>query len=89
MACLKCGAAAQVEDVRMIDRADLNIPLELTAQVDRDPGALLFKGAVTDSIHARVCGECGFVELYARNPKALVRAAESRRKSAARKRAGK
>ena len=90
MPCLKCGTDAQVEGVRILDRVHLSGSLDLTAQVERNPGAFLFKGAETSSVDARVCGACGFVEMYARKPKSLVRAAEARKKSvAAKKRAGK
>lgn len=90
MPCMKCGSNALVEEVRVIDRADYNVPLALTVQVDRKPGALLFNSAVTNKVEARVCGDCGFLEMYVKNPGALMRAAETRnRERAAKKRAGK
>ena len=67
-----------VEGVRVLDRADYNLALDLSVRVERTPGALLFKNAVTDGVEARVCGGCGLVELYAKNPAALVRASNVR-----------
>ena len=34
-----------------------------------DPNALVFKGAKRTALYARVCGECGYAELYVENPR--------------------
>ncbi len=79
MACSKCGSDVLVEGVRVLDRQDMYMaPADLSVRVDREPGAALFKGAVVDELEARVCGGCGLVELYAKHPARLVRAAETR-----------
>lgn len=80
MACPKCGSRIEIDGLRIIDRAESNIPLDLTVRVERNPGALLFKGAVSSKVEARACGGCGFLELYAKDTTALVRASRSRKK---------
>ena len=88
MPCLKCNADAQVEEVRLLDRAyPYGMPMEFTAEVAREPGALLFRGAVTRTVTARVCGACGFLELYVDKPETLAKAAEARSRSRAAARA--
>jgi hypothetical protein len=42
--------------------------------VARDPDAIFFTGEERIDTHARVCGECGFVELFAKDPRALYEA---------------
>jgi hypothetical protein len=84
MPCLKCSAEAQVEEVRLIDRAHPHwMDTDFTAEVSREPGALLFRDAVTKTVTARVCGACGFLELYVKNPGSFVRAAETRSRNRA------
>jgi hypothetical protein len=79
MTCVKCGSRAMVEGVRVIDRTENYVPVDLTVRVDRNPGALLFKGAVSSTLKARVCGDCGFIELFAGQPAALLRASKARK----------
>lgn len=45
-----------------------------TVRVDADPGAVMFKKSVRSDIHAWICGECGFIEMYADNPGELYKA---------------
>lgn len=70
--CLKCGSDAMVPEVRVVDRGDAN-STRLTTELGlaTKPDAVLFKGEVRFETVARVCGDCGFVELYAREPHAL------------------
>jgi len=77
MACPKCGSDVLIEGVRMIDMADYNIPLDLTVRVETNPGAMLFKNAVSDKVEVKVCGGCGFMEMYAQSPQRLLAAARS------------
>ena len=69
--CLKCGSDSMIPGVRVIDRGDGNSrqPLELGVEVK--PDAVLFRGEVRVEAVARVCGDCGFVEVYAADPAAL------------------
>ena len=73
--CPKCGCTVIVEGVRVLDRGHGGAEHDLSVAVYRHPTARVFKGEVTCNLWARVCGNCGFTELYAENPTALVRAA--------------
>ena len=54
----------------------------LAVQVCGNPGALVFKERASSKLEAAVCGECGYTELYAFDPKPLAKAvAEAGRKS--------
>ena len=78
MTCVKCGSEASIDGVRILDRhSELNAS-DLTAAAYKDPHALLFKGEVTTTIVARVCGDCGYIELYATDPAALLEVAKRR-----------
>ena len=69
--CLKCGSDSIVPAVRVIDRgeSDFRKPTQLGVAVK--PDAVLFKGEVRVETVARVCGDCGFVEIYATDPAAI------------------
>ena len=69
--CLKCGSDSMVPDVRVIDRGDQNVRQATEVGLQTNPQALLFKGEVRVGTRAQVCGECGFVEVYATDPPAL------------------
>jgi hypothetical protein len=43
----------------------------LTLVVYENPDALLFKGSNEGTLQARVCGECGYLELFLENPSEL------------------
>lgn len=68
--CMKCGSADIVPHARVMQGSDRDLEL----RVDADPGALLFKEATRISLEARVCGQCGYTELYATDPAALLAA---------------
>jgi hypothetical protein len=39
--------------------------------VDESPDAFIFKKRVFSEVDADVCGECGFIQFYAKDPEAL------------------
>ncbi len=69
--CLKCGADAMIPGVRVIDRGESNARSPTELGIQTKPDAMLFKGEVRVTAIARVCGDCGFVEMYATRPGAL------------------
>lgn len=69
--CLKCGSDAMIPDVRLIDRGDADYRKPAEVGVATKPDATLFKGEVRVGTSAMVCGDCGFVELYAADPVTL------------------
>jgi formate-dependent nitrite reductase cytochrome c552 subunit len=43
-------------------------------RVDADPTAMMFKKSTRSDVHAWICGQCGYMELYADNPGELYQA---------------
>jgi hypothetical protein len=60
--------------VRIVERGEDGMRHELQAEVLRRPNALLFKRPERANVTARVCGACGYAELYVDVPDALYRA---------------
>jgi hypothetical protein len=46
----------------------------LRVRVDAEPTAMMFKKCVRAPVHAWICGQCGYIELYADNPGELYQA---------------
>lgn len=69
--CIKCGGDAMIPGVRVIDRGDANARKPAELGLYANPDAILFKNEVRVEAVARVCGDCGFVEIYATRPQAL------------------
>jgi hypothetical protein len=67
--CARCGSDKVMKDVRLRTEGVQSGggALKLLATVHSDPQALLFKGTVTGTLRARVCGGCGHTEIYTTN----------------------
>lgn len=63
--CIHCGSD------RIVPNVTVHGEQELALGVMADPGAILFKGWESTTLTARVCGNCGFTQFFAKNP-ALV-----------------
>jgi ribosomal protein S27AE len=72
--CPKCGSSDVIPEVYLLDRGHGDRQYNLQAIVEENPDAWLFKGTVRSSLKAWVCGACGYTELYANNPAALLAA---------------
>lgn len=72
--CIKCGSNKIIPNAKVLDRGHLNVPSDLTVSVDQNPNALIFKDRIYSGVFAKICGECGFLEFYAKDPKALYEA---------------
>ncbi len=70
-ACPKCGSRDVMDGVRIVDGG---LEEKVKVEVQRRPHAMLFKGTVGVALTARVCGACGFTELFASDPARLVEA---------------
>lgn len=46
----------------------------IQVRVDADPAAMVFKKSVHSPVHAWICGQCGYIELYADDPAELYKA---------------
>jgi hypothetical protein len=66
--CPKCGSGNVVPDARVEEQRPVSVC------VDAAPQAVLFRGTVSAPLLARVCGDCGHVELWVRNPQPLLEA---------------
>jgi hypothetical protein len=72
--CIRCGSEEIIPRVRVLDRDEGGTHRDLQVEVQRRPNAMLFKRPERSKISARVCGGCGFTELYVEAPRALYRA---------------
>jgi len=73
--CVRCGSSKIIPRARVIDVGDrTSLVGTLRVAVARNPDAAFFKGEEKIDTYARVCGECGFVELFAEDPNALYEA---------------
>lgn len=69
--CPKCGSGRIMHNVRVIDRNGEYADDTLSVRIERKPEALIFKKAETMELHAHICGDCGYAELYAADPNGL------------------
>lgn len=68
--CPKCQSSRIIPDVRILDH-NYSVTGDLSVEIYESPNALLFKGAHQGKLQAKVCGWCGYTELYVENPGAL------------------
>ena len=67
--CAKCGSDRVVPRARVMDRGDYNADSgDLSAVVYANPSARFFKGSQRHELSARICGSCGYTELYLTDP---------------------
>jgi predicted nucleic-acid-binding Zn-ribbon protein len=78
--CPKCESTNILCDVKAIDFGDSNSQLDLSLGVEGNPTARFFRQQHRSTLSAWVCGDCGFVEFYADDPRVLVDAAEMARR---------
>ena len=72
--CPKCNATDIIPRVRVLDYLNAVAPQSLQVEVPENPDALIFKGKQRGSLHAWICGSCGFAELFVSNPGDLLAA---------------
>lgn len=66
--CPKCDSGDIIPDVMPLNSSDYG---GLMVATNLKPDALLFKGWRSTGLSAWVCADCGYVEMYAKNPKQL------------------
>ena len=66
--CPKCGSNDVIAGAKAIDYSR---NAALSVATFRKPDAVVFKGQMSTSLSAWVCAECGYLELYADDPKKL------------------
>jgi hypothetical protein len=72
--CAKCGSEKIVTRASVIGHQ--NAAGVVAIRLDENPDALIFREAFVCDARARVCGERGYVELYAEQPGELYAAHE-------------
>ena len=68
--CVRCGSDAVIPDA-FLGAKDLTSALRLQVGVYTKPEALMMKGPVRTDVRVQVCGDCGFIETFASDPRAL------------------
>jgi hypothetical protein len=74
--CPQCGSKKIIPEVLIIDQSPTSsggMPRDnpLNVRIDTNPEAWIFKGSHYSQLVARICGECGFAELRAKDPRPL------------------
>ena len=70
-ACARCGSTDLIPDAKVEDRTD-HVRHELEVLVGhRHPDALVFTDPIRAELRAEICGHCGHVALFVRDPEAL------------------
>jgi hypothetical protein len=69
--CPKCNSLKIVRNARVIDRNGDYPDKCQSVRIERNPKALMFKGAEDFDLFACICGDCGYTELYVKNPEEL------------------
>ncbi|HEU0264857.1 MAG TPA: hypothetical protein VFR01_03940 [Geobacterales bacterium] len=77
--CPKCTSQKILRNVQVVDRNGEYQDMNLSVRVNRNPGALIFKGSITVDLTACICGACGYTEFYAVDPAKLWNAMEQNR----------
>ncbi len=66
--CMKCGSSDRLPDLAVVSSMDNVASVPVSILAFNNPDAWVFKGSVSQKLVARVCGACGFAELYVENP---------------------
>lgn len=71
--CAKCGSTDIIPKARMIDGRDYSLApsTNLEVGVKTKPYAFVFTGEKRSEVVARICGKCGYMELFADSPGVL------------------
>ncbi len=79
--CPRCGSEHVVSDVQLLDRGDAHVSYDLAVRIERNPAALLFKQSTTYPIQPYICGDCGYLDLYVKDPDDLEAGIEERERN--------
>jgi predicted nucleic-acid-binding Zn-ribbon protein len=69
--CPKCGSEDVIPNIHV--SGDFH-DRKLKVAIAENPEAWLFKGVHESILTSTMCGQCGFVELYAKNPTEILKA---------------
>jgi len=65
--CIKCGSDKIIADIRVVDHGYYDTKHDLAVEIQKNPGAKIIKRYLKGPLHAWICGDCGYTELYADN----------------------
>ena len=74
LTCSKCGATSVIPRLRVVERSEDGSRHDVQLEVLRRPTAMFFKRPERSALFARVCADCGYVEVYADTPRTLYAA---------------
>ena len=69
--CPECNSEKIIKNVRVLDNTENYVNADLRIAVDENPDALIFKQRSYSIVKAKACGDCGFIQFYAEDPKML------------------
>lgn len=73
--CIKCNSRKMIRSLRIIEYGYYNKhPNELSARIDQQPSAWIFKETYNTPLQAWICGDCDYTEFYVENPPELYQA---------------
>jgi predicted nucleic-acid-binding Zn-ribbon protein len=67
--CIKCGSDELIPGMEMKD--SIQSGSDICIRFVGEPGALFDKEIIDSKFDVLVCGECGYMEFYALNPRVL------------------
>ena len=70
--CEKCGSNQLIPRAEVVDHVK-ETQTDLQVRVDGAPFAMFYTDSEYGKLSARICGSCGFTELYVDNPFSLYR----------------
>ena len=74
LVCARCGSESVIPRLRVVERGEDGARHDVQLEIQRRPNAMFFKRPERTTLFARVCGDCGQVEMYADTPRALYSA---------------
>lgn len=77
--CSRCRSGKIIPAAEIMDSNQQYGSSGVKIKVDRTPEALIFRGAQLVDLRAKVCGECGHVELFVNQPDILWSAYKEQR----------
>ena len=70
--CSICGSTELIPDVKIVDHGYMDSQHDLAIELHGNPKALIFKETKKGVLHAKVCGNCGHVDLFVNNARELL-----------------
>ncbi len=72
MICSRCGSSVILSDLPVVSNVDNFSSVPISILTYKNPERRGFKTPVPHRLLARVCGNCGFADLYVEDPQGLA-----------------